>query len=121
MKSLSFFTSSDTRIENQNSHLTLASASQDGYIRLWLIKALVPSVPDDADSKGVVDELMDAFEKSLGEIDDDTEGGKTITSRSHILSVIEGGSRYQSFVAATFGHAIEDCLDAGLASHSMPF
>ena len=101
MKSLSFFTSPDARILNGGSHLTLASASQDGYIRLWLIKALMPFTHSPADSKGVVDELMDAFEKGLGEIADDTEGGKTITNRSHVLSITEGGSRYQCFVTTT--------------------
>ncbi|KAF8332818.1 WD40-repeat-containing domain protein [Cantharellus anzutake] len=92
VKGLSFYMSSGTQNTNEGSSLTLASASQDGYVRLWLIKAHQSFV------RSEVDDLLDAFEKRLGEVSGDAEeGGKTITNRAHVLTVTEGGSTRRQF------------------------
>lgn len=88
MKCLALTPSAD---DSGNENLVLASGSQDGYIRLWLITPLVTSSAET--QTGPVDELMDAFEKSLGEMSDDVEeGGKKISNRAHVFTVNDGGS-----------------------------
>jgi len=71
----------DSIIQN----FSLASGSQDGFIRLWAITTVAP--PDE--SQFLVGELMDQFEKNL-EIGDDAEGGKKISNRAHVFSVSGG-------------------------------
>jgi len=68
----------------------LASGSQDATIRLWKIEAFtryknssVVARPSDALS----DDLLDAFEASLGELADAEEGGRQISLKRHILTV----------------------------------
>lgn len=90
MKCLSFSTPSNT-------DLLLASGSQDGYIRLWLIATSTTPAQDTSAAAAPVDELIDAFEKSLGEMNDDAEeGGKKISNRAHVFAVndAQSGSKY---------------------------
>lgn len=91
MKCLAFSTISST-------HLYLASGSQDGYVRLWLITTSTAApIPNASTTPAPIDELMDAFERSLGEMDEDTEeGGKKISNRSHVFAVNDTnlGSKY---------------------------
>jgi len=61
--------------------LILASGSQDATIRLWNIE---PFELDSATEGG--DELLDAFEASLGDMDSG-EGGRQISLKRHIVSV----------------------------------
>jgi elongator complex protein 2 len=39
------------------------------------------------------DDLLDAFEASLGEVEDGEEGGRQISLKKHILTVKTGGDR----------------------------
>lgn len=104
--------------------LVLASGSQDGYIRLWLVAPLV--VSEAGPQAGPVDELMDAFERSLGEMSDDAEeGGKKISNRAHVFAVHDPlhGSKSES----SHPHSHDALrlippffLDSS-HSHSMPF
>lgn len=55
-------------------------------------------------SSGPVDELMDAFEKNLGEMSEEVEeGGKKISNRAHVFSVgdTENGTRFASCIFRT--------------------
>lgn len=75
--------------------LTLASGSQDGYIRLWVIAPSAVSSISSTDDLGV-DELMDSFERTLGQMEDDAEeGGKTISNRAHVFSVSDRGKGHR--------------------------
>lgn len=67
--------------------MSLASGSQDGFIRLWAITTVVAS-PDE--SQFPVGELIDQFEKNLEMRDDAEEGGKKISTRAHVFSVSDG-------------------------------
>ena len=62
--------------------LILASGSQDATIRLWNIE---PLKLNQAAEGG--DELLDAFEASLGDVGEGEEGGKQISLKRHIVSV----------------------------------
>ncbi|KAI0301821.1 WD40 repeat-like protein [Multifurca ochricompacta] len=76
--------------------LILASGSQDANIRLWNIEALIR--PQAASNpQALNDELLDAFEASLGEVEDGEEGGRQISLRKHILTVKTGESSTQQF------------------------
>ncbi|KAE9410421.1 WD40 repeat-like protein [Gymnopus androsaceus JB14] len=63
--------------------LILASGSQDATIRLWNIEAFKKG----SVSEGISDDLLDAFEESLGDFGDAEEGGRQISLKRHILSV----------------------------------
>ncbi|XP_006460047.1 hypothetical protein AGABI2DRAFT_68113 [Agaricus bisporus var. bisporus H97] len=67
--------------------LVLASGSQDATIRLWNIEPLknaeVAAGPGDQPR----DDLLDAFEASLGEIGETEEGGRQISLKRHILTI----------------------------------
>lgn len=79
--------------------LTLASGSQDGYVRLWAINPLA-SRGDSKDVPGDLnDDLLDAFEQSLNEVAED-EGGKQISNRMHVIAVKDpsGGTRQYTIV-----------------------
>ncbi|KAJ7129752.1 WD40-repeat-containing domain protein [Mycena epipterygia] len=70
--------------------LTLASGSQDATIRLWKIEAFTRyknSSVDARPSDALSDDLLDAFEASLGELADAEEGGRQISLKRHILTV----------------------------------
>lgn len=69
----------------------MASGSQDGTIRLWnieplsknLIRDTKATAPDDV----LTDELLDAFEASLGDLADADEGGRQISLKRHIVTL----------------------------------
>ncbi|KAF9507357.1 hypothetical protein BS47DRAFT_1373915 [Hydnum rufescens UP504] len=81
--------------------LTLASGSQDGYIRLWVIAHSMASSTSFADDLGG-DELIDSFEKKLGNLEDAEEGGKTISNRAHVFSVFDGKDKSVRQYTLTF-------------------
>ena len=62
--------------------LILASGSQDATIRLWNIE---PLKLESAMEGG--DELLDAFEASLGDMGEGEEGGRQISLKRHLVSV----------------------------------
>jgi elongator complex protein 2 len=68
-----------------NNTITLASGSQDGYIRLWVIEPKTNTANGIAEQ--VEDDLLDAFERSLGELGENDEGGRKISNRSHLLVI----------------------------------
>ncbi|KAF9462581.1 WD40 repeat-like protein [Collybia nuda] len=79
--------------------LVLASGSQDATIRLWAFEPWIAetstrlSHPTETRS----DDLLDAFEASLGELGDTEEGGRQISLRRHIITVKEAQRRFQRF------------------------
>ena len=73
--------------------MILASGSQDQNIRLWNIEAVSRSGPLSSASEALSDELLDAFEASLGEVDDGEEGGRQISLKKHMLTVKARGDR----------------------------
>ncbi|EKM80342.1 hypothetical protein AGABI1DRAFT_73447 [Agaricus bisporus var. burnettii JB137-S8] len=83
--------------------LVLASGSQDATIRLWNIEPLknaeVAAGPGDQPR----DDLLDAFEASLGEIGETEEGGRQISLKRHILTIrsIDGRQASRQY-AVTF-------------------
>ncbi|KAJ3785109.1 quinon protein alcohol dehydrogenase-like superfamily [Lentinula aff. detonsa] len=66
--------------------LVLASGSQDATIRLWNIEVFKKGAKSQA-SESLSDDLLDAFEESLGDFGDTEEGGRQISLKRHILSV----------------------------------
>ncbi|KAG9126160.1 hypothetical protein FRC07_004630 [Ceratobasidium sp. 392] len=85
---------------------TLASGSQDGYIRLWTIKPTAPKVIDPT-STDPTDDLLDAFERSLNEVGLD-EPGRQLSMREHVFSARGPNGQSQtyslSFDALLVGH-----------------
>jgi WD40 repeat protein len=73
--------------------LILASGSQDANIRLWNIEAVTRSAPASITSEVLSDDLLDAFEASLGEVGDGEEGGRQISLKKHMLTVKTSGDR----------------------------
>jgi hypothetical protein len=67
----------------------LASGSQDATIRLWNIEPFVKEKEKSStnDSDPLSDELLDAFEASLGDLGDGEEGGRQISLKRTILTV----------------------------------
>ncbi|KAL1700740.1 WD40-repeat-containing domain protein [Schizophyllum commune] len=99
--------SSSTRQEP--SALVLASGAQDASIRLWNIEPMRRGSADGTD------DLLDAFEASLGETTDGEEGGRQITMKRHLITVKAGESTQQysvTFDALLVGH------EAGVTSLS---
>lgn len=96
--------------------LILASGSQDSTIRLWNIEIWYKQDTSNNNSTQVdilTDDLLDAFEESLGDLGDE-EGGKQISLKRHILTVKADYTRSQrysvTFDALLIGH------DAGVTS-----
>ncbi|KDQ10026.1 hypothetical protein BOTBODRAFT_504183 [Botryobasidium botryosum FD-172 SS1] len=100
---------------SQTETLTLASGSQDGYTRLWVINPensmSSPSTAVTDAGKGTgepEDDLLDAFERSLGELGSDGSGGKQISNRSHLFGVpnADGSTQRYTLVfdALLIGH-----------------
>ncbi|KAG6918947.1 hypothetical protein DXG01_010602 [Tephrocybe rancida] len=95
---------------SQGQPLILASGSQNATIRLWNIEPW--SRPSSATPKdqadGLSDELLDAFEASLGDVGEAEEGGRQISLKRHILTVkTDQGSSQQysiTFDALLVGH-----------------
>lgn len=73
--------------------LTLASGSQDGTIRLWTIvpAGSLDNVKEPATSNATElgDDLLDAFEASLGEVAGD-DGGRQISLKQHLIKIKDG-------------------------------
>ncbi|KAH9963197.1 WD40-repeat-containing domain protein [Russula dissimulans] len=94
--------------------LIMASGSQDGNIRLWNIEPVTRSTSVSNASETLSDDLLDAFEASLGEVDDGEEGGRQISLKKHMLTVKTSGDSTQQFSitfdALLVGH------EAGLTS-----
>ncbi|KAI0269264.1 WD40 repeat-like protein [Gloeopeniophorella convolvens] len=87
--------------------LILASGSQDTNIRLWNIEAVTRAVSTTASSEVLSDELLDAFEASLGEVGEGEEGGRQISLKKHVLNVKTGDKVQQfsvTFDALLVGH-----------------
>lgn len=74
---------------SDNDALVLASGSQDATIRLWNIEPHVrkQAIPSSNSADPLNDGLLDAFEASLGELDDTEEGGRAISLKRHMLTV----------------------------------
>ncbi|CAL1702353.1 unnamed protein product [Somion occarium] len=98
--------------------LILASGSQDGTIRLWNIE---PHVRQTSTNDGTVegelsDDLLDAFEASLGDLADAEEGGRQISLKRHMLTLKSDQTSPQQFTvtfdALLIGH------EAGVTSLS---
>ncbi|KAJ7593384.1 WD40-repeat-containing domain protein [Mycena floridula] len=76
--------------------LVLASASQDATIRLWNIE-IYTKRGNETEQNNVDDELLDAFEASIGDLVEGEEGGKQISLKRHILTVKSTGETSQQF------------------------
>ena len=70
--------------QTENSALVLASGSQDATIRLWNIE---PRKERYTNNTTTVDELLDNFEASLGDLGENVEGGRQISLKHHIITV----------------------------------
>ncbi|KAG2077483.1 WD40 repeat-like protein [Suillus decipiens] len=101
--------------------LVLASGSQDGTIRLWNVESFTKmqtqSQTHTKDSgNDLSDDLLDAFEASLGDLGADAEeGGRQISLKRHVLTVKSnfGTQQYSiTFDALLIGH------EAGITSLS---
>ncbi|KAF9006442.1 WD40 repeat-like protein [Cyathus striatus] len=94
--------------------LVLASGSQDATIRLWRIEPWKREQPSAHSGETISDDLLDAFEASLGDLADGEEGGRQISLKHHVLTAkLSDGSSSQfsvTFDALLVGH------DAGIAS-----
>ncbi|KAF4619125.1 hypothetical protein D9613_005202 [Agrocybe pediades] len=88
----------------------LASGSQDATIRLWNIELVkkVDIIPEETSSSEPIDDLLDQFEASLGELGENEEGGRQVSLKHHILTVKTNvGSSQQfsvTFDALLVGH-----------------
>ncbi|KAI0092834.1 quinon protein alcohol dehydrogenase-like superfamily [Irpex rosettiformis] len=98
--------------DNENT-LVLASGSQDSTIRLWNIEPYdrlkTNATPTAEQSTNPLsDELLDAFEASLGDLADAEEGGRQISLKRHIITIRGSqGSQQQftiTFDALLVGH-----------------
>ena len=74
--------------------LVLASGSQDGTIRLWNIEPRKKILTNSAED--LVDELLDNFESSLGDLGENEEGGKQISLKHHIITIKVKSERFQN-------------------------
>ncbi|KAJ6614307.1 WD40-repeat-containing domain protein [Mycena sp. CBHHK59/15] len=100
--------------------LTLASGSQDATIRLWKIEVFTKQGNSSVNTRATNglsdDDLLDAFEASLGELAGAEEGGRQISLKRHILTVkSDQASSLQfsiTFDALLIGH------EAGITSLS---
>jgi elongator complex protein 2 len=81
--------------------LVLASGSGDNTIRLWNVEARGESRPPQESDDGLNDELLDAFEASLGNPVKGEEGGRQISLKRHSFTVRAPSGRY-AFMALSF-------------------
>ncbi|CCA67278.1 related to ELP2-29 kDa subunit of elongator and elongating RNA polymerase II holoenzyme [Serendipita indica DSM 11827] len=91
--------------EDGISYITLASGSQDGTIRLWDIRQ-APEAVDKPTKGDLDDQLLDAFEASLGEVGAE-ETGRQISMKQHIVKVTDGERAYNFHItldALLIGH-----------------
>ncbi|PIL36810.1 hypothetical protein GSI_00500 [Ganoderma sinense ZZ0214-1] len=101
----------------EHDSLILASGSHDATIRLWNIEQFSRSTLGASASSGEeADDLLDAFEASLVNLEDTEDGGRSISLKRHILTVKSSSSSAQlfsvTFDALLIGH------DAGVTSLS---
>ncbi|OJT10500.1 Elongator complex protein 2 [Trametes pubescens] len=95
--------------QNENEALVLASGSQDATTRLWNIEPFTKPnfAPSGGSTSDVTDELLDAFEASLVSLED-TEDGRQISLKRHILTVKTAQNNSQlfsvTFDALLIGH-----------------
>ncbi|KAH9894323.1 WD40 repeat-like protein [Cubamyces lactineus] len=75
--------------ESEGGALILASGSQDANIRLWNIEPFTKTTfaPSGGSTSEVTDELLDAFEASLVNLEESEDGGRQISLKRHILTV----------------------------------
>ncbi|KAG1874502.1 WD40-repeat-containing domain protein [Suillus subalutaceus] len=104
-----------------NDPLVLASGSQDGTIRLWNVESFAKMQAQSQthgkhSADDLSDDLLDAFEASLGDLGADAEeGGRQISLKRHILTVKSNSGTQQysiTFDALLIGH------EAGITSLS---
>ncbi|OJA16969.1 hypothetical protein AZE42_00596 [Rhizopogon vesiculosus] len=104
-----------------NDPLVLASGSQDGTIRLWNVESFIkmqvqPQIHTGELGDELGDDLLDAFEASLGDLGTDAaEGGRQISLKRHVLTVKSNSETQQysiTFDALLIGH------EAGVTSLS---
>jgi elongator complex protein 2 len=80
----------------------LASGSQDGTIRLWNVESFIKMQVQPQNHTGELgdelsDDLLDAFEASLGDLSAGAEeGGRQISLKRHVLTV-KSSSGYVCF------------------------
>lgn len=99
--------------------LVLASGSQDATIRLWNIERRKKILTNSAED--LVDDLLDIFESSLGDLAENEEGGKQISLKHHIITVKTKSERYIDIYFLI--HPIIDFFSvlSNTLLHSMPF
>ncbi|KAJ3811945.1 WD40 repeat-like protein [Lentinula aff. lateritia] len=94
--------------------LVLASGSQDATIRLWNIEIYKKEMIS-RPQEGLSDDLLDAFEESLGDFGIADEGGRQISLKRHILSV---KSNHEHFIFSVTFDALLVGHEAGVTSVS---
>ncbi|KAI1792859.1 WD40 repeat-like protein [Ganoderma leucocontextum] len=104
-------------MDAQRDTLILSSGSQDATIRLWNMEPFSRSaLGASGSSAGEADDLLDAFEASLVNLEDTEDGGRSISLKRHILTVKSPTGSAQlfsvTFDALLIGH------DAGVTSLS---
>ncbi|EJF62930.1 WD40 repeat-like protein [Dichomitus squalens LYAD-421 SS1] len=97
--------------------LVLSSGSQDATVRLWNIEPFSQTALSASEStSGETDDLLDAFEASLVNLEDAEDGGRSISLKRHILTVKSAPGNSQlfsvTFDALLIGH------EAGVTSLS---
>nr|VWO97323.1 Aspartyl proteinase [Ganoderma boninense] len=95
----------------EHDSLILASGSQDATIRLWNIEPFSRSTLGASDnSAGEADDLLDAFEASLVNLEDTEDGGRSISLKRHILTIKSSSGRSELFDLPS--EAISNCTSS---------
>ena len=96
----------------------MASGSQDATIRLWNIERRKKILTNSAED--LVDELLDKFESSLGDLGEKEEAGKQISLKHHIITVKAKSDRWTNYFLINLIVDLISVLNNTLL-HSMPF